>query len=352
MKRIMCVLALVLCLSLLGGCMGTPVIYNNCTCPTAGTPTNPPATSGGEGSLKTGVAIVTDISGSKDAGEKDGEAKYDVTMVAILIDDEGVIRACVIDGVSTSVKFDASGAITTDLTAAVQTKNELGDRYGMVAWGGAKAEWNKQAESFANYVIGKTVAEVKGIAVSEGGKPADSDLSASVTIAIGGFQTLIEKAAANAKHLGAQAGDTLKMAATCSVGSSVSATAEKAGTAQLDMDMTALTVKGETITSCVIDSLQAKIGMDASGKITTDTSVAPQTKTELGDAYNMVLYGGAKAEWYKQVESFCKYVTGKTLAQVKGIAVNEGTKPTDADLSASVTIAIGGFQALIEKAAK
>jgi hypothetical protein len=35
---------------------------------------------------------------------------------------------------------------------------------------------------------------------------------------------------------------------------------------------------------------------------------------------------------------------------VAGIAVNEGTKPTDADLSAGVTIAIGGFQALIAKA--
>jgi hypothetical protein len=35
---------------------------------------------------------------------------------------------------------------------------------------------------------------------------------------------------------------------------------------------------------------------------------------------------------------------------VAGIAVNEGTKPTGADLATSVTIAIGGFQALIAKA--
>ncbi len=351
MKKILLLATVVLCLSLLAGCMGTPVIYNNCTCPTAGGTANPPATSGGEGALKTGLAIVTDISGSQDAGEKDGEAKYDVTMLAILMDDAGIIRACAIDGVSTSVKFNAAGTITTDLTKAPQTKNELGDAYNMVQYGGAKAEWYKQAEAFCHYVIGKTVEEVKGIAVTEGGKPADSDLSASVTIAIGGFQTLIENAAANAKHLGAQAGDTLKMAATCGISGSVNA-GEKDGTAQLDVDVTAVTMKGETITSCTIDSVQAKVSFDTDGKIKTDLSIAPQTKTELGDRYGMVAWGGAKAEWYQQVEAFCRYVTGKTLAQVKGIAVNEGTKPTDGDLSASVTIAIGGFQALIEKAAK
>ena len=43
---------------------------------------------------------------------------------------------------------------------------------------------------------------------------------------------------------------------------------------------------------------------------------------------------------------------GKTAAEVAGIAVNEKTAPTDTDLSATVTIAIGGFQALIAKAAQ
>jgi hypothetical protein len=63
----------------------------------------------------------------------------------------------------------------------------------------------------------------------------------------------------------------------------------------------------------------------------------------------MVAWGGAKYEWYQQAANFAAYVTGKTAAQVAGIAVTEG-KPSDADLSTSVTIAIGGFQALIAKA--
>ena len=36
--------------------------------------------------------------------------------------------------------------------------------------------------------------EVKGLAVSEDGKAADADLAAGVTIGIGEFQALIEKA--------------------------------------------------------------------------------------------------------------------------------------------------------------
>ena len=58
----------------------------------------------------------------------------------VTLDDNGVITDCTIDSLGTSVKFNAEGAVTTDLTAPIQTKNELGENYGMVAWGGAIAE--------------------------------------------------------------------------------------------------------------------------------------------------------------------------------------------------------------------
>ena len=91
--------------------------------------------------------------------------------------------------------LDVFDTVTTDLTAPVQTKNELGENYGMVAWGGAIAEWDAQAAAFASYITGKTAADVAGIAVNEKTAPTDADLTASVTIKIGGFQDLIAKAA-------------------------------------------------------------------------------------------------------------------------------------------------------------
>ena len=362
MKKLSLILVFVLVLSLLAGCAGTPVIYyTECDCPEGGvmaepapapqeTPSDAPAA---EGALKTGLHIAANVKDSKAAtAEENGEAKYDVTMVAVLVDDEGIIRDCIIDGIAASVKFDNTGAITTDLTAPVQTKNELGENYGMVAWGGAIAEWDEQAASFASYVIGKTVEEVKGIAIDENTKPTDADLKSSVTIKIGGFITAVEAAVNNAQHLGAEAGDVLKLASVNGTDSSTAATADKDGNAQLDCTVTAMTMNGDVITSCAIDAVQAKVAFGTAGELKSDVTAPVQTKNELGENYGMVAWGGAIAEWDAQAASFAAYVTGKTAEEVSGIAVDESTKPTDADLLASVTIKIGGFQALIAKAAQ
>ena len=119
------------------------------------------------------------------------------------------------------------------------------------------------------------------------------------------------------------------------------------------MDIAALTMNGETITSCYIDSLQAGVTFDATGAITTDVAAAPQTKNELGEAYGMKAYAGATYEWNEQAANYASYITGKTAAEVAGIALAETTKPADGtDLAATVTISIGGFQALIAKTAK
>ena len=366
MKKSAFFLTVLLVASLIVGCAGTPVVYySDCTCPTGSheavnTPveTTPvestPAETyvPAEGAVKTGLYLTTDVTCSADASaEAEGQAKFEATMVAVLVDAGGVIQSCRIDGINTSVGFGADGVITTDLTAAPQTKNELGENYGMVAWGGAIAEWDAQAKALADYAVGKTVEELKNGAVDETGyAPEGSDLASSATIYLGGYVSAIEAAVNNAQHLGAQAGDELVLACTTDISSSTNADAENAGLAQLDVTVTALTLNGETITSCTIDAVQAKVNFDAAGAITSELASHVATKNELGPDYGMVAWAGAIAEWNEQAASFASYVTGKTAAEVAGIAVDESTHPTDADLSASVTIAIGGFQALILKA--
>ena len=201
--------------------------------------------------------------------------------------------------------------------------------------------------------MGKTLDELKNGAIDETGYAADADLATVATIALGGYVFAIENAVHNAQHLGAQVGDELKLGIIPSAGSSTSADAENEGLAQLDVDAVALTMQGGVITSAQIDSVQAKVTFDASGTLTGghDLPTGPfRTKNQLGEEYGMKLYAGSQYEWNEQAASFAAYVTGKTPAEVAGIAVDEGTKPTDADLSTSVTIAIGGFQALIAKA--
>ena len=368
MKKFPLILSLILIISLLAGCAGTPVVYyTDCTCPPAAheevaapAPTTAPeapateAPAAAEGALKTGMAIVTSLKKSASAtAEATGKADYDVTMVAVLVDDNGINQDCIIDGIASSVEFDATGAITTDLAVAPQTKNELGENYGMVAWGGAVAEWDAQAAAVAAACVGKHYGDLKGVVVAETGyAPEGTDLASSATIYIGGYVQAIELAAANAQHLGAQAGDTLKMATITGIGDSKSADAENAGNAQLNVDVTALTMNGDVITSCYIDSVQAKVAFDATGALTTDVNTVPSTKNQLGEQYGMVAWGGAIAEWDAQAASFAAYVTGKTAEEVAGIAITEATKPADADLAASVTISIIGFMNLITKAAQ
>ena len=367
MKKFPLILSLILIISLLAGCAGTPVVYyTNCTCP-AGVHEDTvvedvPATipSYGEtpvlteGALKTGLAISTSVKKSANAtAEAEGKADYDVTMVAVLVDDNNVIRGCVIDGIASSVNFDTTGAITSDLSVAPQTKNELGENYGMVAWGGAKAEWDAQAQALADFAVGKTVEELRSGAVAESGyAPEGSDLASQATIYLGGYVYAIEAAVANAKHLGAQSGDVLKLATTTKIDSSKAADAENAGNAQLDADVVALTMNGDVITSCYLDSVQAKVAFDATGAVTSDVSAPVATKNELGENYGMVAWGGAVAEWDAQAASFAAYVTGKTADEVMGINITEATKPADVDLAATVTISVIGFMNLIAKAAK
>ena len=357
-KYLSLLLVSVLCLGLFTGCVGTTVVVNECTCPTGGTLATEPTlnnstvsdpTQGvtGDAAVKTGLAAVTTAT-AKDPGK----VEYDVTIAAVTVDDDGVILSCIIDSIPATVEFDTTGTITTDLTTAVPTKNELGADYGMVAYGGAIAEWDAQVAALCRYAEGKTVDELKNGAIDETGKaPAGSDLATSATIYLGGFVSIIESAVNNARHLGAQAGDTLKLATLNKLSGSKSATADEAGLAQLDADITALTEKDGVITSCSIDSVQAKVEFDITGTITTDLTAPIPTKNEQGESYGMVAYGGAIAEWNQQAASFAAYVTGKTADEVSGIAISETTKPADgSDLATSVTIAIGGFQALIAKA--
>lgn len=363
MKKFAILISMLLAFSLLAGCAGTPVVYE-CTCPTGAAPApetqtpapeaTVPAPPAAEGSMKTGLAITASISDSASAtAEKAGEGKYDLTMAAVVVDENGVIQQCILDGVAASVQFDTAGALVTDVTAPIQTKNELGANYGMVAYGGAVAEWDAQAAALAAFAVGKTVEELRSGAIDETGyAPEGTDLASSATIYLGGYVDVIEAAVNNAQFLGAQAGDVLKLAANVSAKDSKAAAAEEAGLAQLDATVMALTMNGDTITSCTMDSVQAKVNFDAAGAVTTDLTAPVLTKNQLGADYGMVAWGGAIAEWDAQAAAFCAYVTGKTPAEVAGIAVNEKTAPTEADLSSSVTIAIGGFQALVAKAAQ
>ena len=118
---------------------------------------------------------------------------------ATTFDAQGKVTASIMDASQTNVNFTAAGKVTTDLASTFKTKNELGDAYGMKKASGIGKEWNEQAAAFAAYIKGRTVADVKGIAIDAGGKPTASDLTGSVTVSIAHLIEVVDKANDKAK---------------------------------------------------------------------------------------------------------------------------------------------------------
>lgn len=351
-KKLLMALSLVLVIVMLVGCTNNAPKNNDSKTPSGenNQGTNTPATAE---ALKTGFAVITSNAKSTEAGEKDGLAQIDSTVVAVTVDKDGKIVECIIDAVQTKVNFSTAGKVLTDLATVVKSKNELGTDYGMLKASSIKKEWNEQAAALAKYVVGKTAAEVKGIAVNEKGAPSDADLAASVTVSIGGYVNAIEKAIANAQEIGAKAGDKLGLGTMTTIAKSADATAEKDGQAQAYSYYTVVTTGADgKITSCIVDATQGTVKFNAAGKITSDITAEVKSKNELGDAYGMKKASGIQKEWNEQAAAFAQYVVGKTVAEVKGIALNEKGAPAGADLTASVTVSVGDIITAIEKAAK
>lgn len=348
-KLLALILALVMSVGVFAACAPTVVVLQEAPKETAAAEpeTQQPIA---EGAVKTGLSFLTSTTASTPATEEaDGVAQSDISLVAVTVDDNGVIDSCVIDSVQAKIGFNAAGELTGDVTAPIASKNELGTDYGMGAYSPIGKEWNEQAAALAQYVVGLTLDEVKGIKITAEGKPEDADLASSVTIYMGGLLAGIEDAVNKAVHMGAQKGDKLVLNTITTAADSKAATAEEAGLAQAYCTVAAMTLDGDVITSCYIDAVQANVNFDASGAIVGQLSDNVASKNVLGDDYGMGAYSSIGADWHTQAASFCSYVTGKTVAEASGIAVTEG-KAADADLASSVTMGIDDFLELIAKA--
>ena len=352
-KLIALVTAMALILGILTGCGTTVVVLQEAeqqVKPVEKPAEVPAQPEDGAVPVKTGLSFLTSTTSSAAASaEGDGLAQSDISLVAVTVDDNGVIDSCIIDAVQAKIGFNAQGELTGDLNAAILSKNELGSDYGMGKFSPIGKEWNEQAAALADYVVGLTLEEVQGIKITSEGKPEDADLASSVTIYMGGLLAGIEDAVNNAVHLGAQKGDQLVLNTLTSASGSKPATAEENGLAQAYCTVAVMTLNGDVITSCLLDAVQANVNFDASGAIVGELSGDVASKNTLGDDYGMHAYSSIGADWHTQAASFCSYVTGKTVAEAAGIAVTEG-KAADADLASSVTMGIGDFLELIAKA--
>ena len=302
-----------------------------------------------EGALKTGLGVITSTKATAAADGAEGSFAPTFTAAAVVVDENGTIVDCKLDVLQASVAFGADGQITTDTAAAMPTKQERGDDYGMRGASGIGKEWY-EADAFCSYAVGKTVDQLAAGA-DETGAPTDADLTAGCTIGVSDFIKVVAAAAENATVRGAQEGDTLALALLPDASGSASATADAAGTASVDVTFVAATQNAEgAFTSMFVDMTQTAATFDTTGAITDDGSADLRSKYEKKEDYHMKGASAIGKEWYEQADAFCSYAVGKTMDQLAAGADETG-KGTDADLTAGCTINVSNLMQAAAKAA-
>ncbi len=126
---------------------------------------------------------------SQENGE--GTVKLTTTVVATAIEN-GKITAASTDAVEFSVSIDNKGVATVP-QSEIKTKHQLGEGYGMVAYGGAKLEWFEQANAFSSTLIGKDASQIPSLMANDG-KGNDEVQTAGCTIYVSDFVKAAVKA--------------------------------------------------------------------------------------------------------------------------------------------------------------
>lgn len=143
-----------------------------------------------------GIGMTATIDKYADAtAEADGTARAYANFTAVTSDADGKITACVLDSVQAAVTWDATGAITSDLTVDTTSKYDLKENYTMKGSSSIGKEWYEQADAFMAYVKGMTSSDVAAIAVDESGYPTGDGI-VGCTMKVAAYITAVTKALA------------------------------------------------------------------------------------------------------------------------------------------------------------
>lgn len=152
-------------------------------------------------SLKLGLGMIANMSGSDATADADGKTQADVTACAATFDSNGKIVGVSFDVAQCKATVTTAGAVT--VASDISTKKELGDAYNMKGASPIGKEWFEQIAAFESYCVGKTAADVTGMAVTEANGhtnvPDVEELKSSCTMSVGDFIASLDKANANAK---------------------------------------------------------------------------------------------------------------------------------------------------------
>lgn len=364
-KKISVLAASVLSLSLLASCAGGTTTTTAAGTTAAGTQATsttgavegPKAAAAGS-IVKLGLGSKTSVAKSSDfTADKAGAAQADVVIAAVGFDKDGKVASIKIDNAQTKVEYNADGSLKTDPAAALKTKQEKKEEYGMIKASKIGKEWFQQAEALGAWMQGKTVEEIKAMKTKKGADdahpavPDEADLATSVSITVQDYIAVVEEAWQNAVEV-AEGADKVGLGVQISIAKSAGKTADKGAAAQIDTTMTAVALKGDKVAASVLDVVQAKVAYDAAGKITSDKVAEVPSKVELGEAYGMKKASKIGKEWFEQAKALTNWTVNKTAAEIQGIESEEkdGKKLVKGDLATSVSVGVADYLTVFDEA--
>ena len=280
--------------------------------------------------------------------------QINATLATVVLDKDGKIVAVKLDAIQNKFELGDSVEFTE-----LRTKKELGDEYGMAGkvdnnGDGVMLEWFEQVAALEEYLIGKTLEEVKAIETHEVNShfiaKDEALLSAGCTIQITDFIAAVVKACEDEFAVSFEtAGDiALGLAANNANDGSIGDDFE--ATIKMNIDFAATVVVDGKIVAALNDATQPKVVIEDGVVLSADVgkndaegnSLGLKTKRELKEGYGMA------------GKAFSEYVVGKTAAEVAGLEttlVNGHYISTDeALLNAGCTIQITGIQSVVAEA--
>ncbi len=315
-----------------------------------------------EGIATLGLGVVTKINRSLDfdaGSEIMAMAQVDSVIAAAAFDAEGRVVDVVIDTAQTRVNFDEELQVASDPAAEIKTKVELGDDYGMINASEIGVEWHEQIAALEEWMVGKTVAEIKALSLTEEGAPEDVDLAASVTITVTDYISAVEKAYNTAVSVepGAESlGLGHKVSIGRSVGYTMAGETEILPLGQVDVVIAAVVFDAEgRVAGALIDTTQTRVNFDIEGQVTSDRTALFPTKKELGDDYGMIKASEIGVEWYEQIAALEEWMIGRTAAEIQAMQTKEvdaahPVVPDEPDLVSLVTITVQDYIYAVDEA--
>ena len=300
------------------------------------------------------------------------------TIATVVTDKDGKIVACKIDAVQNKYSITEDGVNFTVL----ETKKELGDRYGMATspyksdnnGDNVVKEWDKQAEAFEAYVIGKTAAELEALELQEVNKHMiskdDSLLNAGCTIQIGDFIAAVVKACKDEQSMAFKTQGDVVLGLGVNNADNGTKGDDIEATVKMNVDFAAVVTVDGKIVAALNDATQPELKVEDGAVISKSVGKGKDilmTKRELKEKYAMGQESITEAnkwmdnngdnkvlEWYLQSAEFSKYLVGKTAADVEGLKTQfvggHHISTDDALLNAGCTIQITGMKDVVLEA--